>query len=100
MIALAFIAAHETFPRGHYAAPFGWVDAKGCGAFVVGIRSARVMGTEAHVFAGAGIVEGSVPALEVVETAAKLRGMLDALGVPPDTRPARSRVAFRKEAGA
>ena len=41
--AAAFLAAHESIERGWYAAPFGWCDARGHGAFVVGIRSALLL---------------------------------------------------------
>jgi len=85
--ALSFVAARER--RGPYAAPVGWLDARGDGAFVVGIRSLLLVGGRATVYAGAGIVEGSVPALELAETRAKESGMLRALGVgsaPPSGR--------------
>jgi isochorismate synthase EntC len=63
-------------PRGLYASPVGWVGAGGTGAFAVGIRSALLLPDSALLFAGAGIVRGSVPELEVIETSAKLLTML------------------------
>ncbi|MFO0619468.1 MAG: isochorismate synthase, partial [Polyangiaceae bacterium] len=69
--ARAYIRSEEGFARGWYASPFGWFDANGQGEFVVGIRSALLDPDGAWVFAGAGIVRGSEPALEAAETRAK-----------------------------
>jgi isochorismate synthase EntC len=77
--ALDLIAELETFDRGWYAGPCGWVDAQGNGDFVVALRSALVRGDEATLYAGAGIVAGSDPRREYEETALKLRAMLWAL---------------------
>lgn len=81
--ASAWIASHETAPRGWYAGPVGWFDAQGDGAFVVALRSAVVRAAEAWLYAGAGIVEGSDAAQEYVETTIKQATMLRALGVSP-----------------
>ncbi|HVU37012.1 MAG TPA: isochorismate synthase, partial [Opitutales bacterium] len=62
------IARLERFDRGLYAGTVGWFDQAGDGEFVVAIRSALMDGTQARLFAGAGIVEGSVPAEEKAET--------------------------------
>jgi menaquinone-specific isochorismate synthase len=77
--ALEFIAAHEARARGPYAAPFGWVDARGDGAFVVGIRGAEFAGDHVVLRAGTGIVRGSSVAAELAETDAKLAAMRAAL---------------------
>lgn len=79
--ALGFIAKHEPVPRGWYAAPFGWVDLQGDGEFVVALRSALLEGQQAHIFAGAGIVQGSVARDEYAETELKMNSMLSALGL-------------------
>jgi isochorismate synthase len=81
--ARGWIAVNEPTPRGWYASPVGWLDAEGEGQFAVAIRSALVKGTDAWLFAGAGIVEGSDPALEYRETGVKQTTMLAALGVSP-----------------
>ena len=44
------------------------------------LRCATLSGREARLYAGAGIVEGSVPELEVAETEAKFGALLSALG--------------------
>lgn len=80
--ALAFLDAHEDLQRGRYAGPVGWVDADGDGQFAVALRCAELDGAHAHLFAGAGIVAGSEPASEWLETQAKLEPMLRALVRP------------------
>jgi isochorismate synthase len=79
--ALEWINEHEQLDRGFYAGPFGVFDAAGNGEFVVAIRSGVLAATEAHLFAGAGIVEGSTAAAELAETRLKLRSLLAAFGV-------------------
>lgn len=77
--ALAAIQRLEPTPRDLYAGPFGWVDARGDGAFVVALRGAQIDGSRARLHAGAGIVAGSDPSAEWAETRAKLEPMLRAL---------------------
>ncbi|MCG8589970.1 MAG: isochorismate synthase [Proteobacteria bacterium] len=74
--ALAFLREREGLDRGWYAAPVGFVDATLGGEFVVALRSALVRESEAHLFAGAGVVAGSCPARELAETRLKLRALL------------------------
>lgn len=62
--ALAIIRTFEGMDRGWYAAPVGWMDARGEGEFAVAIRSALLHGAQAVLFAGCGIVAGSDPARE------------------------------------
>jgi menaquinone-specific isochorismate synthase len=77
--ALAFLAEEEPFQRGWYAGPVGWFDADGNGVFAPALRTAVGEGSSWRLFAGAGIVEGSVPALEWEETAIKFDPVLQAL---------------------
>ncbi len=77
--ALQWIAAHEPVPRGWYAGPVGRIAANGDGEFAVAIRSALLLGHEALLYAGAGIVSDSDPAAEYDEAAAKERTILAAL---------------------
>ena len=79
--ALDWIAAHEHVDRGLYAGPFGGFDRAGNGEFIVAIRSGLLAAGEAHLFAGAGIIDGSNVESERRETRWKLRGLLAALGV-------------------
>jgi isochorismate synthase EntC len=79
--ALRLLAAAEP-PRGWYASPIGWFDARGDGELWVALRCGVIAGREAWAYAGAGIVAGSDPELEHEETVLKLRALLGALGVP------------------
>lgn len=79
--AVPWIASHET-ERGWYAAPIGWVDARGDAEILVALRCGVVQGARAWLWAGGGIVEGSDPSAEWDETALKMRPMLRALGAP------------------
>jgi isochorismate synthase EntC len=78
--AQAYLAEAEPFNRGWYAAPVGWFDPWGNGLFAVAIRSGLLQGSQASLFAGAGIVEGSDPLQEWQETGLKFRPMLEAIG--------------------
>lgn len=79
-LALDTIRRLEPVQRGFYAGAVGWMDAHGDGDWYVAIRCARVQGHRARIHAGAGIVAGSEPAAEVVETGVKFGALLAALG--------------------
>ncbi|MBW3614007.1 MAG: isochorismate synthase [Actinobacteria bacterium] len=81
-LALDWLAEHEGLDRGRYAGPVGWVDGRGDGSYALGIRSAEVSGARARLFAGVGIVEGSDPRRELIETQLKLQALLAALVRP------------------
>ncbi|MDX2228126.1 MAG: isochorismate synthase [Leptolyngbyaceae cyanobacterium bins.349] len=78
-IACQEIGRYEPFARSLYAAPIGWINHRGEGEFVVGIRSALMDGCRARLFAGAGIVAGSDPDRELAEVQLKLQALLNAL---------------------
>jgi menaquinone-specific isochorismate synthase len=78
-MAIEMIRALEGMDRGRYAGPVGVFDAEGDGEFAIALRCAEVSGARARLFAGAGLVEGSVPEDELEETRIKLRAMLSAL---------------------
>jgi len=71
-----WIAAREGLDRGWYAGPVGFVDASGDGEFCVALRSALFRDCEADLYAGAGIVDGSLPESELRETRLKFHSML------------------------
>lgn len=77
--ALAFIRAHEHWNRGFYAGGFGFVDGRGNGLFSVALRCAAIAYPEARLYAGCGIVDGSVAQDEWQETEMKLQPMRMAL---------------------
>ncbi len=78
-LALSTIDRLEDDRRGHYAGPVGYVDADGDGEWVLGIRAATLHGDTARLAAGVGIVEGSEPAAELVETELKFTAVFNAL---------------------
>jgi menaquinone-specific isochorismate synthase len=80
--AVAYLRSVEGFDRGRYAGADGWVDGRGDGAFVVGIRCAEIAGRRARLFAGVGVVEGSDPDDELAETQLKLQALLAAVVRP------------------
>jgi len=69
--ARAFIREHERMHRGLYAGVVG-VVAGGLSEFAVAIRGALVHGSDITAYAGAGIVRGSDPDAEWLETERKL----------------------------
>lgn len=89
--ALALIRDLEPFDRGRYAGPVGWVDADGNGEWAIALRCAQFetgslreygasdAGLRVTAFAGAGIVAGSDPEAELLETRVKFRPIVDAL---------------------
>ena len=80
--ALRWQRENEGFDRGCYAGPVGWVDSRGDGEWVLGLRSASVSGRRATLYAGNGIVAGSDPDAELGETQLKLQALLAALVRP------------------
>ncbi|SFS15490.1 isochorismate synthase [Microbacterium sp. cf046] len=85
--ALEVIRRLEPFDRGRYAGPVGWVDAHGDGEWAIALRCAQFdldgSGSSSRIplraHAGAGIVAGSDPEAELLETRVKFRPIVDAL---------------------
>jgi isochorismate synthase len=77
--AVEWIRQHEPFDRGWYAGAVGWFDAAGDGDFAVALRSGLLLGREARLFAGGGVVKDSVPLEEYEETNLKLAALRAAL---------------------
>lgn len=73
----------EPFDRGRYAGPVGWVDGEGNGEWAIALRCAQFTSAGDAVgvtaYAGAGIVAGSDPETELLETRVKFRPLVDAL---------------------
>lgn len=69
----------ETFERGWYGSPVGWMDGHENGEFIVAIRSGLFTERSAILYAGCGLVEGSRLTSELEETETKLSPMLQAL---------------------
>ena len=68
---------YESFDRGWFAGPIGWLDILGSGEFRVALRSGLINEKGSTLFAGAGVVNGSDPERELIETDMKLKAMLD-----------------------
>jgi menaquinone-specific isochorismate synthase len=77
--ALELIRDLEGMDRGRYSGPVGWVDGRGNGEWGIALRCGEVDGRRARLFAGNGIVAGSVPDVELAETETKFRPMRRAL---------------------
>ncbi|MEO7267854.1 MAG: isochorismate synthase [Knoellia sp.] len=84
-VADALITELEHMDRGRYAGPVGWMDASGDGEWGIALRSGAIHHDDDHrmsLYAGCGIVAGSIPESEVAESDAKLIPMRDALTAP------------------
>ena len=73
------IPALEGLDRGWYAGAVGWTDLAEDGELCVALRCALLRGPTAHLYAGCGIVQDSVPAEELAETEVKLEALLPLL---------------------
>jgi menaquinone-specific isochorismate synthase len=81
-VAGALIRKLEHLDRGPYAGPVGWLDAAGNGEWGIALRGAVIESpSTVRLYAGCGVVEGSVPEAELAETWAKFRPMLESLGI-------------------
>jgi len=69
----------ESIDRGWYTGGVGWLDTDGDGAVALGLRCGLVRGKTTSLFAGAGIVAGSQPDSELLETRLKLEPLLKLL---------------------
>lgn len=69
-------STHEDMDRGWFASPVGWLDSSGDGEFRVALRSALITDVDTTLYAGAGVVRGSDPSRELLETDVKLGALL------------------------
>ncbi len=77
--ALQYIREHEALDRGWFAGPVGWLDSDFNGEFAVALRSALVTPSDITLFAGCGLVSGSVPEREYQESCIKMNAIRDAI---------------------
>tara|TARA_Y100001968_G_scaffold51762_1_gene42718 strand:+ start:30733 stop:32154 length:1422 start_codon:yes stop_codon:yes gene_type:complete len=77
--ALNWLRALESFERGSYAAPIGWIDSGGDAEFRVAIRCGYARGKQVDLIAGAGLVQGSSIQAELQEVDLKLKLLADQL---------------------
>ncbi len=78
-VAMQTIRDLESSPRGRYAGPTGWLDARGDGEFALALRCAEIRGKTVRMRAGGGIVAGSDPQTEAREAQVKMLPIRDAL---------------------
>jgi len=78
--ALALIRDIEGMQRGRYAGPVGWTAPSGDGEWAIALRCGQFDGSRARLFAGAGVVTGSIPLMELEEVWMKLRAMQETIG--------------------
>ena len=71
----------EGISRGRYAGPIGWIDANGDGELGIALRCGQISSDakSIRIYAGCGIVAGSDPETEFLESDAKLLPMVNAL---------------------
>ncbi len=81
--ALCKLAEIESAPRGWYSGVAGWMDGRGRSDFIVPIRCGKIQPDALTLYAGAGIVEGSIPEQEKSETDWKLQAMLEVITGSP-----------------
>lgn len=80
--AMAYIERHEPFARGWYAGSIGYI-AQDKAEFCVAIRSALLLNDQIQLFAGAGIVPGSVAEYEWQELDKKMSTLLSLISDNP-----------------
>ena len=79
---IAFIQEHELFARGWYAGSMGFISHQRA-EFCVAIRSALVLNDQVQLFAGAGIVPGSIAEHEWQELDKKMSTLLSLISDNP-----------------
>jgi isochorismate synthase len=85
--ALDWLRCHGEQQRGWYTGALGWLNTAGDGELAVILRCAVLGQRQATLYAGAGIVAGSDPQQEFLETEWKLQTMLAALLAGGDGAP-------------
>jgi len=87
-----WLSRHGDERSAWYSGGIGFIRGNGDGEVVVPLRCALIQGRQIELQAGAGIVAGSDPAREFLETEAKMGALLDALSHldanGPDGKPA------------
>lgn len=80
--AAELISSLEELDRGRYAGPVGWMDASGDGEWGIALRCGQLDSSDPsqmRLYAGCGIVAGSIPSDEFAESESKLLPMREAL---------------------
>ena len=84
--AINWINTLESFSRGNYASPMGWVDSEGNTEFRVAIRGARYIDQSIEFTAGSGIVKGSISNKEIEEIKLKFKSLVKQIFIAKTTK--------------
>ena len=84
--AMNWINTLESFSRGNYASPIGWVDSEGNSEFRVAIRGARYIDQNLEFTAGSGIIKGSIVNKEIEEIKLKFEALLKQIFLTKSTK--------------
>ncbi len=84
--AMNWINTLESFSRGNYASPMGWVDSEGNSEFRVVIRGARYIDQHLEFTAGSGIVKGSIAKKEIEEIQLKFKSLVKQIFLTKNTK--------------
>ena len=84
--AMNWINTLESFSRGNYASPMGWVDSEGNSEFRVVIRGARYIDQNLEFTAGAGLVKGSISNKEIEEIKLKFKSLVKQIFLAKTTK--------------
>jgi menaquinone-specific isochorismate synthase len=84
--AINWINTLESFSRGNYASPIGWVDSEGNSEFRVAIRGARYIDQNLEFTAGSGLVKGSISNKEIEEIQLKFKSLVKQIFLAKTTK--------------
>ena len=84
--AINWINTLESFSRGNYASPIGWVDSEGNSEFRVAIRGARYIDQNLEFTAGSGLVKGSIYNKEIEEIQLKFKSLVKQIFLSKTTK--------------
>ena len=84
--AMNWINTLESFSRGNYASPMGWVDSEGNSEFRVVIRGARYIDQNLEFTAGSGIVKCSITNKEIEEIKLKFKSLVKQIFLTKTTK--------------
>ena len=84
--AINWINTLESFSRGNYASPIGWVDVEGNSEFRVAIRGARYIDQNLEFTAGSGLVKGSISKKEIEEIQLKFQSLVKQIFLAKTTK--------------
>ena len=83
---MEWINTLESFSRGNYASPIGWIDSEGNSEFRVAIRGARYIDQNLEFTAGSGLVKGSISKKEIEEIQLKFQSLVKQIFLAKTTK--------------